>query len=229
MFFEVSCPFMIWNTFLLNRLHNSNSLTRSPVSSENFENCVWFEIDWNNDFQWIDSLNSSPLDKMAPISHTIYWDAFSWMKIIIFWFKIYRSWFLSVPPINSQQPSIGYDNGLAPNRRQAIIWNNADPIHWRIYAALRRDELTAIVMCPLLMIKVCRRWHGVTIYSPVKWRRVHPRRLHIGCQNCMTYWCKCHDKQEKFMLINFTHSYFEIQMYDMIYWNARPLVSRFVR
>ena len=26
--------------------------------------------------------------------------------------------------------------------RQAIIWTNADPIHWRIYAALGGDELT---------------------------------------------------------------------------------------
>ena len=25
--------------------------------------------------------------------------------------------------------------------RQAIIWDNADPIHWRIYAALGRDGL----------------------------------------------------------------------------------------
>ena len=37
---------------------------------------------------------------------------------------------------NWQQPSIGLDNGLAPNRRQAIIWTNADPINWLIYAAL---------------------------------------------------------------------------------------------
>ena len=28
-----------------------------------------------------------------------------------------------------------------PNRRQAIIWTNTDPIHWRIYAALGEDEL----------------------------------------------------------------------------------------
>ena len=27
-------------------------------------------------------------------------------------------------------------------RRQAIIWTNADPVHWRIYAALGEDELT---------------------------------------------------------------------------------------
>ena len=36
---------------------------------------------------------------------------------------------------------IGSGNGLAPSRRQAIIWTNADPIHWRIYAALGGDEL----------------------------------------------------------------------------------------
>ena len=34
------------------------------------------------------------------------------------------------------------DNGLAPNRRQPIIWTNADPIHWRIYVALGEDVLT---------------------------------------------------------------------------------------
>ena len=25
------------------------------------------------------------------------------------------------------------DKGLAPNRRQVIIWINADPVHWLIY------------------------------------------------------------------------------------------------
>ena len=35
-----------------------------------------------------------------------------------------------------QWPSTGSDNGLVPNRRQAIFWTNADLIHWRIYAAL---------------------------------------------------------------------------------------------
>ena len=28
-----------------------------------------------------------------------------------------------------QYPSIGLDNGLTLNRRKAIIWTNADPIH----------------------------------------------------------------------------------------------------
>ena len=38
--------------------------------------------------------------------------------------------------------SIGLDNVLAPNRRHTTIWTTADPIYWRIYAALGGDELT---------------------------------------------------------------------------------------
>ena len=33
---------------------------------------------------------------------------------------------------NWHKASTGSGNGLAPNRRQAIIWTIADPIHWRI-------------------------------------------------------------------------------------------------
>ena len=36
--------------------------------------------------------------------------------------------------------SIGLDNSLAPNRRQAISWTNADPIHGRLHGALVGDE-----------------------------------------------------------------------------------------
>ena len=28
--------------------------------------------------------------------------------------------------------------------RQAVIWTNADPVHWRIYAALGGEELSNI-------------------------------------------------------------------------------------
>ena len=38
--------------------------------------------------------------------------------------------------------SNGFDIGVMPNRRQDIIWTNTGPTHWRIYAALRGDELT---------------------------------------------------------------------------------------
>ena len=40
-----------------------------------------------------------------------------------------------------QYISIGSGNGLASNRRQAIIWTNDDPVPRRIYAAVGGDEL----------------------------------------------------------------------------------------
>ena len=43
--------------------------------------------------------------------------------------------------------AFGLDNGLVPNRRQAIIWTNADPVYWRIYAALWGDELKNVFKC----------------------------------------------------------------------------------
>ena len=41
---------------------------------------------------------------------------------------------------------MGLNNDLAPDRRQAIIWTNAELIHWRIYAALGGDELMFSVL-----------------------------------------------------------------------------------
>ena len=37
---------------------------------------------------------------------------------------------------------IGSDNGLAPTRRQAIIWTNDAEFSWRMYASLGLNELT---------------------------------------------------------------------------------------
>ena len=48
--------------------------------------------------------------------------------------------FVPKGPIDSK-PTIGWDNGSALNKWQAIIWTNADPIHWRIYVTLGGDEL----------------------------------------------------------------------------------------
>ena len=67
---------------------------------------------------------------MATILQTIFSDAFSWMKNVIIFIKISLKF---VPQLTKL--SIGLDNGLAPNRRQAIIWTNAGLIYWRIYAA----------------------------------------------------------------------------------------------
>ena len=47
---------------------------------------------------------------------------------------------------------VGLDNGLALNRWQAIIWTNADPIPWRIYAALAGDEYTHLAPVPCICV-----------------------------------------------------------------------------
>ena len=80
-------------------------------------------------------------DKMAAISQTAFSNAFLWMESFIFQFKFHGSLFTKV-----QCSSIGAENGLALIRRQAIIWTNADPIHWRIYATQGGDELLAQVI-----------------------------------------------------------------------------------
>ena len=97
-----------------------------------------------------------PPDKMAVISQTIFSYAFSWMKSLSFWLKFHWSLFLRS---NWQYPNIGLDNGLAPNRRQAIILtNNADAIHWRIHAALGGDELSDLNLVSVPVKHPWRLW-----------------------------------------------------------------------
>ena len=46
---------------------------------------------------WLaDDLTHLPVGKMAAISQTIFWNAFSWMKYIIFWLKFHWSLFLRI-------------------------------------------------------------------------------------------------------------------------------------
>ena len=54
--------------------------------------------------------------------------------------------FVSKVKIDNKRAN-GSGNSLAPNRRQTITWTNADPVHRRIYAALRGDELTTYGQC----------------------------------------------------------------------------------
>ena len=56
--------------------------------------------------------------------------------------------------------SISLENGLAPNKRKAIIWTNAEPTHWRIYAALGGDALNLKVTNPLMMLKTRPYMYG---------------------------------------------------------------------
>ena len=54
--------------------------------------------------------------------------------------------------------NIGFDNGLAPNRRQAINWTNTNPIHWRIYAALGRDVTYLPLVSYIFVAKLGHYW-----------------------------------------------------------------------
>ena len=74
-----------------------------------------------------------PLDKIATILQKIFSDAFAWMKSFAFWLKFHWTLFLRVQLTISQ-----------PIRRQAIIWTNSEPVHWRIYVALGGDELNHV-------------------------------------------------------------------------------------
>ena len=69
---------------------------------------------------------------MAALSQTTFSNAFYLMKICEF---CLRFLWISFIKVGLEYSSIGSDNGLAPTVRQAIIWTNADPVHWRIYAA----------------------------------------------------------------------------------------------
>ena len=60
-------------------------------------------------------------DKMATIPQMTFLNAFSWRKM--FEFRLKFHWIL-FQGSNWQYISIGLDNGLALNRRQAIIWTN---------------------------------------------------------------------------------------------------------
>ena len=93
---------------------------------------------------------------MAAISQTIFLMHFREWKVLYF-----DSNFTEVCPqgSNRQSSSIGFDNGLAPNRRQAIIWTNAEPINWRIYATLGGDELTQ-----MFIVSVCKSLS--TVWAP---------------------------------------------------------------
>ena len=83
----------------------------------------------------IGSLTHWARDKMDAISQTTFSSAF------YFEFEIRFRCNLSSGS-DWQYGSIDSDNGLAPNRRQAIIWINDGLVNWRIYASLDLNELS---------------------------------------------------------------------------------------
>ena len=74
------------------------------------------------------------------------------MKSFVLYFHSEFHRFVPNGPIDKKS-----GNGLAPNRRQAITWTNADPVHWRIYVALGEDKL---------VLKLHHLFIIVSVWSP---------------------------------------------------------------
>ena len=70
------------------------------------------------------------------------------MKIDKFWFKIEKN---LLAKVQSFIASIGYDDGLVPNRQQAIVWTNGGLVCWCVSLGLSelthwgQDEIDAIL------------------------------------------------------------------------------------
>ena len=68
-------------------------------------------------------------DKMAAISQTIFSSAFPWISNKI--------------SLKYIPQGLIYNNGLAPNKCQAIIWSNVNMLYWCMYVSLGLGELSS--------------------------------------------------------------------------------------
>ena len=84
---------------------------------------------------------------MAAFSQTIFSGIYSWMKSFVFWLRYHWSLFLRAL------------STIIQHWHQAIIWTNADLIHWCLYAALGREELISVSKdAPITCIKKAVSW-----------------------------------------------------------------------
>ena len=82
-------------------------------------------------------LRNSVRDKIVAIFQATFSNAFSLIKIVIFWWKFHWNFFQGS---NQNNSIMGSDNGFALTRRQAIIWTN-DGYFTDTYASLVFNEL----------------------------------------------------------------------------------------
>ena len=84
---------------------------------------------------------------MDAISQTTFSNAFSWMKIFEFRLNVTE---VCSQGSNLQYSSNGSDNGLAPSRRQAIIWTNDGKF---TDAYMRRSASMSYVHCIRVLLR----------------------------------------------------------------------------
>ena len=145
------------------------------------------------------SLTHLPWTKWPPFrrrhvqTHFLEWKYFNFKQYFIEICSLGSNW---------QYVSIGSDNGLAPSRRQAIIWTNVDPIHRRIYAALGGDELTAFSYDEIVSSWFKRHWNlpRSVLFSINQ----HWFRLCLDVEQCTnTYELLCmNEMKNKFLYMN---------------------------
>ena len=136
---------------------------------------------------------------MANIFQKTFSIAFSWMKIFDFRLKFYWSLFLRV-----QYAIIVSDNGLAPNRRQAIIWTNVGLGCLCIYASLGLNEL--MIWCfaphcnPVLYDSVCLCIYRTACHCTGHWQfsMKYQQKYYFAVIKVVTQWslqifCTCHN------------------------------------
>ena len=116
-----------------------------------FSMFMWWQIFWD--------YLTHPRTKWPPFRRQYFQMHFRKRKVLYFewnFTEVYSS------GSNGQKARIGLDNGSAPNRRQAIIWTNADPIHWRIYAVLGGDDSLVLMQSDRLLEF---QWSNIEVYG----------------------------------------------------------------
>ena len=136
-----------------------DSMLRAPMLTEQLWR-TWVDKSSNDITKLVNT--SRPRQNGRHVADDIS-SAFSWMKIFEFRLKFHWIMFLTV---NWQYGSIGSDDGLAPTRRQAIIWTNDGQVWWRIYASLGLNELSNLITIKL--------WANITKYTVIRHNRHSP-------------------------------------------------------
>ena len=84
---------------------------------------------------WLEILSHWGHHKIAVNLQTIFSNSLSCVK---FWLQFHLNFSQCS---NDKWVSIGSNNRLTSNRRQAIIWTDDSLVYWHIYASLGHDEL----------------------------------------------------------------------------------------
>ena len=110
--YKVTDPLLCWNPTLAHRLPSQRARARKLFHV--------MKSSWATLGGASCNFNSLRTGKMAIISQTIFSNAFPWMKMYEFCSRVHWSLFLRFELTIFQH----LYNGLAPTRRQAIIWTN---------------------------------------------------------------------------------------------------------